>query len=126
MLTKLIPPQYRLLAIGVIASFLLGAGFGSGWSVNGWRLSGKIETLKADLATCKANTTTLTKSIDLQNVQIDAWKATADKKLEASKEALRAAEEQGKETQAEIAELLKERGSTCAEAEQLIDKGLGL
>ena len=122
MILKLIPPQFRLFAIGFAVSFL----FGLGWTVNGWRLSGKIADLEADLATCQGNTITLTASIKGQNAQIKTWKTESDKKLKASQDALRVAREGATKTATEIGIIAKMRGDSCQDAENLINVGLGL
>jgi hypothetical protein len=38
MISKLIPPQYRMLALAAAFAFVAVSSAGAGWTVNGWRL----------------------------------------------------------------------------------------
>lgn len=64
MISKLIiPPQYRMLAIGIAFAVAVTAAFGAGWQVNGWRL-GKAQA--------EAVVTALTGKIDAHGKKLDA------------------------------------------------------
>lgn len=53
-LTDLIPPQYKAIAIGIVAAIVLAGAFGAGWAVNGWRKDAEITDLKRENAVADA------------------------------------------------------------------------
>lgn len=45
---QLIPPQYRLLAVAGAALAVAAAGFGAGWTFQGWKSSAKLSQVQAE------------------------------------------------------------------------------
>ena len=56
---------WQIIAATALASLL--AGFGGGWAVNGWRLSGNLQQLKAEHATALAKQSELARNTETQN-----------------------------------------------------------
>lgn len=46
-LSNLIPPQYKALAIGIAVVVVIAGAFGAGWTAQGWRKNAEIAELQA-------------------------------------------------------------------------------
>lgn len=126
MLTDLIPPQYRLAAAVAGAVALLAAGFGTGWTVNGWRLGTQVEKLDGALTTCEGNVAAYADAVVSQNDSIKAAREAAERAQETARRELEQARQRSDSLDAQIRDLRRARGETCADAEQLINEALGL
>lgn len=126
MLLKLIPPQYRIAAAIAGAAALLVAGFGAGWSVNGWRLGAKLEKLDGALTTCEGNVAAYADAVVSQNRSIQAARDAAQQAQQAARRELQQARQRSASLDAQILDLRRARGETCEDAVHLIDEALEL
>ncbi|MCW5727264.1 hypothetical protein [Parvibaculum sp.] len=95
MISKLIPPQFQMLALGVAFAVV----FAAGWQVNGWRL-GKAQA--------EAAVTALTGKIDAHGRKLDALGDLARKAIGNEDAVLTAIREGSDEMRAYLA-----AGNTC-------------
>jgi hypothetical protein len=73
-------PLYLAIAAAVIAA----AGFGTGWTVNGWRLGAELEAKQTTIAKrdgrireLELGLNVMGQQVETQNVAIEAWQAAA-------------------------------------------------
>jgi uncharacterized protein HemX len=125
-LVGLIPVQYRLAAGLIVAAAVIGGAFGAGWTVQGWRLGNKVTTLQADLKTCQGNQEALSASVETQNEKVEKWRRRARERAQAAQQAQEQARQRVSALEKDLEALRRARPETCAEAEALIDRELGL
>ena len=108
------------IAIALIIGLVVG--FGSGWTVNGWRHA----KVKADLGICQQNTQVLEQAVRSQNERIEKLGEATAEARKTQEKALTKAQPHIDSLNQDIARISKLRLETCEEAENLIDKELGL
>lgn len=125
-LLKLIPSEY-LVPAGLVGILLLSGLAGwAGWAFNGWRLGAEIAVLETNLKTARDNAATLSAALSDQAGEISRMKSEANARRSAAKAALQEAGKvvAGLEEQIEV--LRRSRGSSCEDAEKLINEALRL
>lgn len=131
---------HKAIAASVLAATMLSGAFATGWKVNGWRLSQDIAALEikiaqvqaakslveGQLSVCRTDAEQMTADIRQQNAAVANLKAETEARQQAAQKAAEKARSESAALQSRIAELRTTRGSTCEDAEQIINKALGL
>jgi hypothetical protein len=125
-LLKLIPAQYRLLAVAGLLAFVVSGAFGVGWMVNGWRFSGTITDLEHRLSASTLDNKILQNAINNQNDRVEKMERIANQRIKETREAIEKAKRDNQQLQVDIATLRTRTGSTCEDVNALLNEALGL
>jgi hypothetical protein len=102
----------------IIVVIVLGIGFGLGWAVNGWRLSGKIESLK----TLESDNVLMHNAINVQNSRILELEHDSQYKIESARLSVKIATEANKHLEGQLRLLRQATGKSCDDANDLLNK----
>jgi hypothetical protein len=93
-------------------------GFAGGWCINGWRLSGKIEHMKA----VEADNIRLIEAVNVQNARIMELEHEGEHRKKLAEKAVKAATEANRSLENQLTILRATNGATCDEANELLNK----
>lgn len=105
------PLQAKILARAAAAAIVAAICFAGGWTVNGWRLDGKLERLQGDLDAATTQAEIAAKGLEACNAGVDAARRQGD-----------AAIAQGKAMLAEARRLAAGGREQAARVEALLEK----
>lgn len=99
-------PVHLAIAAGAIALVSASAGFGVGWTVNGWRLGVRVATLDGDKRELTIGAQACGSALETQNAAVAGWQAAALEKEQKGADAKRQAEAFAKRLQPELERLI--------------------
>ena len=123
---RLIPTQYRLLAIVALVALVVSVSFGTGWQVNGWRNAERITSLEYQLTMVETNNKILQNAIDNQNARVEKMERIANERVKETLAAIEKAKRNNQKLEVDIYNLRTATGSTCEDINALLNEALGL
>lgn len=118
-MSSLIPPEYRLLAAGIVCAVLVAAGAAAGWKVSRWKADAhwgdivakaekEVSRLKTDVSDRDASIAELKASLETQNAAIERLHLESEAIAQAQEQARKRAEESAKASAARLAQLQRQ------------------
>ena len=109
-MSSLIPSQFRLLAVGLLAASL----FGAGWLANGWRLGGQLADYRLQIAERDRRAEAAARVEEhRRQTEFDRITGEANDQAEQARADAADADQRADSLQQHVARLLASRGATC-------------